>query len=147
VTLPTGRESAGLGGGVTIFEGFGMFGQALPGAGFLQVQAGLEVPTDADVATKEIYWRTAIGKTFTVRRWGRAWSPMVEALGARALGATTEWDIVPQLQVSLSGLQHVLVNVGLRIPIHQPESRRKIVMVYLLWDWFDGGLRSNWRTR
>ena len=27
VTLPTGDETAGLGGGVTIFEGFGMFGQ------------------------------------------------------------------------------------------------------------------------
>ena len=51
------------------------------------------------------------------------------------------------MQVSLSGLQHVLVNVGLRIPIRQPVSRSKTLMVYLLWDWFDGGLRSNWRTR
>ena len=86
MTLPTGNESAGLGGGVTIFEGFGMFGKALPGDGFLQFHAGLEVPSDAEVASKEIYWRTAIGKTLTARRWGRAWSPMVEVLGARAFG-------------------------------------------------------------
>jgi mono/diheme cytochrome c family protein len=147
VTVPTGKESAGLGGGVTIYEGFGMFGKTLPGDGFLQFHAGFEVPSDTDVASKEIYWRTAIGKTFAARRWGRAWSPMVEVLAAKASAAPTDWDVVPQLQVSLSGLQHVLLNVGLRSPIHQPLSRSKTLMVYLLWDWFDGGLASNWRTR
>jgi len=147
VTLPTGSESRGLGRGVTIFEGFGMVGQALPGAAFVQVHAGFEVPANQDVASKEGYWRTAVGRTFTAAKWGRAWSPMVEVLAAKAPGAPTEWDVVPQLQVSLSGLQHVLVNGGLRIPVKQPESRGKTLMVYLLWDWFDAGLRSSWRTR
>jgi len=147
VTLPTGSEKQGLGGGVTIFEGFGMVGQALPGAAFVQVHAGFEVPANQDVASKEGYWRTAFGRTFTAARWGRAWSPMVELLAAKAPGAPTEWDVVPQLQVSLSGLQHVLVSGGLRVPVKQPESRGKTLMIYLLWDWFDGGLRSNWRTR
>jgi mono/diheme cytochrome c family protein len=147
VTLPTGDDSIGLGGGVTIAEGFGMVGKVLPGNAFLQFHAGFEVPSDSEVAGKELYWRTAIGKTLTPHRWGRAWSPMFEALGARTLGAPVEWDLVPQLQVSLSGLQHVLLNVGLRIPIHQPASRSKTLMVYFLWDWFDGGLWSNWRTR
>jgi mono/diheme cytochrome c family protein len=147
VRLPTGRESDGLGGGVAIFEGFGMLGQALPGAGFLQLQAGFEVPADTEIASREVYWRTAVGRTFTPGRWGRAWSPMVELLAAKAVGAPTDWDIVPQLQVSLSGLQHVLLNAGVRIPVKQPESRHKALMVYLLWDWFDGGLASNWRRR
>ena len=37
-------------------------------------------------------------------RWGRAWSPMVEILGARELedGSEAEWDVLPQVQVSLS---------------------------------------------
>lgn len=147
VTFPTGRESQGLGGGVAVFEGFGMAGQALPGAGFVQFQAGLEVPANADVASNELFWRAALGRTFTAARWGRVWSPMVEVLAARATGAPTEWDVVPQLQVSLSGLQHVLLNTGLRIPVNQPESRGKTLMIYLLWDWFDGSLRANWRTR
>jgi mono/diheme cytochrome c family protein len=147
VTLPTGNDAAGLGRGVPIFEGFGTLGKALPGASFLQFHGGLELPSDPDVASRAIYWRTAIGKTLTARRWGRAWSPMVEALGARASGAPAEWAVVPQLQVSLSALQHVLLNVGLRIPVNQPLSRSKTIMVYLLWDWFDGGLGSNWRTR
>jgi mono/diheme cytochrome c family protein len=147
VTLPTGNESAGLGGGVTIGEGFAMFGKSLPSDGFVQIHTGFEVPSNTDAASREVFWRTAIGKTFAVRRWGRAWSPMVEALAAKPLGSGTEWDVVPQLQVSLSGLQHVLLNVGVRMPVNERESRRRMVMVYLLWDWFDGGLRSNWRTR
>jgi mono/diheme cytochrome c family protein len=147
VTLPTGSESKGLGEGTPIVEGFGMLGKALPGAGFFQVHAGFEAPSDPDVAARAVFWRTAVGKTFAVGRWGRAWSPMFEVLGSRSVGAPTDWDVVPQLQVSLSGLQHVLLNVGLRIPVQQPLSRSKTMMVYLLWDWFDGGLRSNWRTR
>ena len=147
VTLPTGSESSGLGEGTPIFEGFGMLGKGLPGAGFLHLQAGFEAPSDADVAPKAVFWRAAVGKTFVVRRWGRAWSPMFEVLGARSFGAPTDWDVVPQLQVSLSGLQHVLLNVGLRIPVRQPLSRSRTMMVYLLWDWFDGGLTSNWRTK
>ena len=47
---------------------------------------------------------------------------MLEVLGARSFGAPTDWDVVPQLQVSLSGLQHVLLNVGLRIPVQQPRE-------------------------
>ena len=148
VTLPTGKEAQGLGGGVTIFEGFGMFGKALPRDGFLQFHAGFEVPANIDMANKEVYWRTAIGKTyFANHRWGRAWSPMVEVLGAKELisGVDAEWDVVPQLQVSLSGLQHVLVNLGVRVPVNERASRGSTVMMYLLWDWFDGGLFSNWK--
>jgi len=147
VTLPTGRESRGLGGGVALFEAAGMVGQALPGAAFVQLHAGLEVPAKSDVASKELFWRTAIGRTFTAAQWGRAWSPMVEVLYARSPGAPADWDLVPQLQVSLSGLQHVLVSGGVRIPVKQPESRGRTLMIYLLWDWFDGSLRANWRTR
>jgi hypothetical protein len=146
-TLPSGKASAGLGGGVTIFEGFAMFGKTLPGDGFVQVHAGFEVPSDSDLASREAYCRTAIGKTFSARRWGRTWSPMIEALAARPVAAPTEWDLVPQLQVSLSGLQHVMLSVGLRMPVTQRAERTKAAVVYLLWDWFDGGLRSNWRTR
>ena len=149
VTLPTGKETEGIGGGVTMLEGFGMFGKALPGDGFLQFHGGFEVPAHADAASKEVYWRTAVGKTFTEHRWGRAWSPMLEVLGVKEVvaGADPEWDVVPQLQVSLSGLQHVLLAVGVRMPVNERESRSRAVLVYLLWDWFDGGLFSNWSSK
>ena len=149
VTLPTGKESEGLGGGTAIFEAFAMSGHALPGDGFVQFHAGVEIPAHAELASKELYWRTAIGKTFFNNRWGRQWSPMAEVLLARPLGdgERAEWDVVPQVQVSLSGLQHVLLSVGLRIPVNARDGRSNAAMVYLLWDWFDAGLFSNWRSR
>ena len=145
--FPTGKENEGLGGGVTIFEGFGLYGQALPSDGFLHVQAGFEVPADTNLANKEIFWRTAIGKTWAQNGGsGRAWSPMLEVLGAKELarGHDAEWDLAPQMQVTLSGLQHVMLNAGLRVPVNQRNERGNRVIVYLLWDWFDGGLFSNW---
>lgn len=146
ITFPTGKESEGLGGGVMVFEAFGTLSQALPSDGFFHAHAGLEVPSDADRAPKESFWHVTIGKTFMENRWGRAWSPMVEILGARELidGGKPHWDLLPQMQVSLSTRQHVLLNAGVRVPLNQRESRRASVLAYLLWDWFDGGLFSGW---
>ena len=145
-TLPTGSTSKGLGGGVARFEAFGTISQTLPRDGFLHAHTGIEVPADAERAAKETFWRLAIGKTFMQRRWGRAWSPMVEILGAREIeeGSEAEWDALPQVQVSLSTRQHVLFNIGVRTPISQRLERRTSVLVYLLWDWFDGSVFSGW---
>ena len=143
IVFPTGKEGEGLGGGVTIFEPFVTLSQMLPSDGFLHLHAGVEVPSDTDRAPKETFWRAALGKTYMEGSWGRAWSPMVELLGARA-GDDTEWDIVPEMQVSLSTRQHILLNVGMRVPLNERESRSKRFLVYLLWDWFDGGLFTGW---
>ena len=145
--LPTGKESRGLGSGVTIFEPFVAFGQLLPADSFLQAQAGLELPFDTDRAAREAFWRVAIGKTFTEGRFGRSWSPMVEWLGARDLEdqARVHWDVVPQMQVTLNRRQHIMINVGVRIPVTGRADRSAQVIAYFLWDWFDGGLLDGWR--
>jgi mono/diheme cytochrome c family protein len=134
--------------GGPVFEAFATLSQALPLVtdGFLHAHAGIEAPADTESAPKETFWRLAIGKSFMEHTWGRAWSPMVELLASRALqtGATNEWDVMPQLQVSLSTRQHVLLNAGVRVPVTQRSTRRTSVLVYLLWDWFDGGLLSGW---
>jgi mono/diheme cytochrome c family protein len=146
LTLPTGREGKGLGKGFAVIEAFGTYSQVLPHDGFLHAHSGIEMPAGAEDAAKESFWRLAVGKTFMRRRWGRAWSPMVEVLGARELqqGSATEWDVLPQLQISLSTRQHVLVNVGIQAPISERSERPRRVLVYLLWDWFDGGFFSGW---
>jgi hypothetical protein len=71
---------------------------------------------------------------------------MVELVAARELedGATTSVDVVPQLQVTLSARQHVVANAGVRIPITDRADRSPQVMVYLIWDWFDGGFLAGW---
>ncbi|MFO7892225.1 MAG: c-type cytochrome [Longimicrobiales bacterium] len=145
VILPLGDEDDGVGSGTTIFEPFVSFGQLLPADAFLHVMVGGEVPVDTDRAEREAFWRAALGKTFTSGQFGRAWSPMVEVLGARALesGAATHWDVVPQIQVTLNTRQHVMANLAVRIPVDDP-NREPEVYLYVLWDWFDGGFFEGW---
>ena len=147
LVLPTGEESRGLGRGVTVFEPFVVFGQLLPADGFVQAHAGLELPFDTNRADREAFWRVAIGKTFTEGRFGRSWSPMVEWLASRELDddATVQWDVVPQMQVTLNRRQHIMINVGVRIPVNERTGRSTQVITYFLWDWFDGGLLDGWR--
>lgn len=146
VALPTGKEELGLGNGYTIVEPFAMFGQMLGTSGFLQVHTGLGIPTDHNRGANEAFVRTAVGYSLAQDRgFGRAWSPMVEVLMAKPQHGSAEWDVVPQMQVSLSKLQHILVSVGARIPVNQREEREPQFLTYLLWDWFDGGFLQFWK--
>jgi hypothetical protein len=147
VKFPTGKETEGLGGGVTVFEAAALYGQILPGAAFLQAQAGFEWPADRDIEPNSSFWRAAAGRTFTPTRFGRTWTPMIEVLGSRPLvdGARVEWDLAPQLEISLSVFQHIRMNVGARVPVNDRQTRRAQALAYLLWDWGDGGLFEMWR--
>ena len=91
--------------------------------------------------------RGGLGRTFTTGGpWGRAWSPMVEVQAKRELegGASFDWDVVPQLQVTLNQRQHVMANVGVLIPLNDGDVRRTALYFYVLWDWFDGGFFEGW---
>lgn len=147
IILPTGKEEQGLGSGVTRLEPFLAYGQILPRDTFLQAQAGVELSTDTDKSAHETFWRVATGRSLLAPGFGRAWTPMLEVLGAREIesGAPTHWDVVPQLQVSLSRRQHVLLNAGVRIPVNERRDRGLQFITYVLWDWFDGGLFEGWR--
>ena len=146
VTFPTGKETVGLGNGYTIVEPFAMWGQMLGSNGFLQMHTGLEIPTDHEAGQNEGFVRTALGYSFAQDQgFGRAWSPMAEVLIAKPAHGETEWDVVPQMQVSLSKLQHVLLSVGVRVPLTERQDRKPELLTYFLWDWFDGGLFRFWK--
>ncbi|MGH7502302.1 MAG: c-type cytochrome [Longimicrobiales bacterium] len=145
--LPTGDAEAGFGAGTVVFEPFLSAGQILGWEAFLQAQAVVEITTDAAKAENELAWRIAAGRTFVPGEWwGRTWTPMIELLGARELesGAEPAWDIVPQLQVSLNTRQHVLLNAGVRLPLTDADVRSSQLLLYVLWDWFDGGFFAGW---
>jgi mono/diheme cytochrome c family protein len=143
--IPSGDAEAGLGNGFYVYEVFAMYNQMLPRDSYLLFHGGMEVPSDSDEPT-EAYLRTSIGTTLASDHgFGRSWSPQVELLWARPSGEASEWDVVPQLQVSLSKLQHVLLAGGLRIPVNQRADRSTQVVVYLLWDWFDGSFFEYWK--
>lgn len=146
IVLPTGRRSTGAGKGTLIFEPFVSAGQAVGGSGFLQAQAGVELPVDLEKSAREAFLRIAAGQTFFQGRFNREWSPMLELAGAKPLasGAAMAWDVIPQLQLSLSRRHHVLLSAGVQVPIVQRAGRGITFRTYLLWDWFDGGFFTGW---
>ncbi|MEJ7812070.1 MAG: cytochrome c [Gemmatimonadaceae bacterium] len=146
VVFPSGDAGAGFGSGTYLFEPALLAGRTLPGNSFVQAQGGVELSGNTDKASDEAFWRVALGTTLA-RRFGRSWSPMVELTGAREMesGARSEWDVIPQMQVSLSKRQHILASIGARFPLGPREGRARELVAYLLWDWFDGGLLDGWR--
>jgi mono/diheme cytochrome c family protein len=147
VVLPTGNKVRGLGSGVTTFGVFALYGQLLPGKTFIQAQGGADLPTHTENVPQHVFFRTALGKSFNENHGlGRLWSPMLELLADRDLQtfAKTNFDVVPEFQVTLSRRQHVRANVGLRIPANNTAGRSTQLMFYLLWDWQDGRLSEGW---
>ncbi len=147
MVLPTGNARYGLGAGSMAFETHALFAQMLPDDFVFQGQVFGSFPTRTGHAN-EAGWRFNIGKTFAEDEgYARAWTPMLELLGSHEFehGAKTEWDIVPQMQVSLSTRQHILFNAGARIPLNETSVRNTQFVFYFIWDWYDGGLFEGWR--
>jgi hypothetical protein len=147
VSVPTGRVDRGLGAGFTIVDPFVAYGQLLPAGTFLEAHAGADVPVGASDANTDLFWRMALGWSVAWRRFGRMYTPMLEVLGARELAsdAVVTWDIVPQMQVTLSRRKHVRVAAGARIPVNERGGDRNVQLAtYLLWDWSEGSPVTGW---
>jgi mono/diheme cytochrome c family protein len=148
VNFPSGNRSRGFGTGVTVFETFASYGQLLPANSFLQLQAGTDLPKSTVNTARSVFGRAALGKSFRQSEGlGRLWSPMTEFLWDRSFetGAKTNFDVLPEFQVTLSKRQHVRAAVGVRIPATNTAGRSKQVVFYLLWDWFDGKIQDGWK--
>ncbi|MGZ4789211.1 MAG: c-type cytochrome [Terriglobales bacterium] len=147
VTAPTGNRFRGFGAGTTSFGTFATFGQLFRTNTFIQTQFGADLPVHTDKSPQSVYWYTAVGQSFAANHGlGRLWSPMTEFLLNRDLttGATNNWDVLPEVQVTISRRQHVRGDLGLRIPVNNTAGRQKQLMFYLLWDWADGKLTEGW---
>ncbi len=142
-----GDTTHGLGTGTTTFETFAAFDQLFPTNTFVQFQMGADLPRHTDIAPQSIFWRTAVGQSFAANHGlGRLWSPMVEFLADRDLttGAKTNWDVLPQMQVTISHRQHIKADLGVRTPVSNTAGRPVQLMFYILWDWQDGKLTEGW---
>ena len=145
---PTGDSKRGFGSGTTTFEPFAAFDQLFPTNTFVQFQMGADLPRHPDISPQSIFYRTAIGQTIAPDHMlGRMWSPMVEFLATRNLmdGAKTDWDVLPEMQVTISRRQHVRAAVGVRTPFTDTRGRTPQLNVYVLWDWADGKLWGGWK--
>jgi hypothetical protein len=148
VIFPSGNRSRGFGTGVTVFEAFASYGQFLPANSFLQLQLGTELPKSTANTPRSIFGRAALGKSFRQSEGlGRMWSPMTELLWDHDFetGAKTNFDVLPEFQVTLSKRQHVRADVGVRVPVTNTAGRPVQFVFYVLWDWFDGGIQDGWK--
>lgn len=145
--LPSGNRARGFGSGTTSFETFAAYGQLFRTDTFIQTQFGAELPFRTSVAPQSLFFNTALGQSFAADHGrGRMWSPMFEFAASRDLedDAKTDWDVVPEIQVTLSQRQHIRGNLGLRFPVTNTAGRQKQVVFYVLWDWADGKLTEGW---
>jgi Cytochrome c len=147
IVLPTANQTLGLGTGTTAFEGFILGAQLLPARSYFQFQGGATVSTDNSRAPGSAFWGGVLGTTLAVGPISRIWSPMVGVTGTRDFvgGAPVDWDIAPELQVSLSALQHLRASVGVNIPLTQRDTRSAQFLAYILWDTADGPLLKGWK--
>jgi mono/diheme cytochrome c family protein len=147
VILPTGNKERGFGTGTTTFETFAAFDQLFSTNTFIQTQFGADLPRHSNIAPQSIFFNTAVGQSFAADHGlGRLWSPMVEFVAARDLvdHPKTDWDVVPQMQVTISKRQHIKADLGVRVPINNTAGRQIQIVFYLLWDWQDGRLNEGW---
>jgi len=147
VLAPTGSRDHGFGNGTTTFETFAAYDQLFRNDMFIQTQLGGELPVDTMKAPQAMFWNTAVGQMFAREGGlGRLWTPMIEVIMNRDFeaGAKTNWDVVPQIQVTISRRQHVRGNLGVRVPVNNTPGRPVQIMLYLLWDWADGQLTEGW---
>jgi mono/diheme cytochrome c family protein len=148
VLLPTGDSKRAFGAGTTQFEPFAAFDQLFKENTFLQTQLGADLPVDTSVAPRSMFWRVAVGQAMARDHMlGRLFSPMVEFLAVHDFrpGATTDWDVLPEIQITVSRRQHVRVGFGVREPFTNTSGRTPQVLFYMLWDRADGKLWEGWR--
>jgi mono/diheme cytochrome c family protein len=145
IVLPTGNSTKGLGTGEAALGVFGSYDVLLPLNTFLQFQAGGNFPRHTATTPNDVYARSAFGASFS-KGFGRQWSPMLELVADRSLrtGESTNYDLVPQFQVTLNTRQHIRADLAYRVALNNTAGRANEVMLYFLWDWFDGGLFEGW---
>src|SRR5438270_1456747 len=146
VLVPSGNRARGFGSGTTTFETFAAYDQVFHNTS-IQTQLGADLPRHTNIAPQSIFFNTAIGQTIMADHGlGRAWTPMFEFLADRDLvdGAKTNWDVLPQMQVTISHRQHIRGDLGVRVPVTNTAGRAVQLQLYLLWDWQDGKINEGW---
>jgi cytochrome c553 len=146
--LPTGDSKRGFGAGTTTFEPFLAYDQLLGERNFLQFELGGDVTFDASKSPRSLFFRAAAGRSMgTDHGLGRLFSPMVEFVGTHdyTAGASTNLNIVPQMQVTVSKRQHIRADAGVSAPVTNTGDRKPQIIFYVLWDWAEGAFWNGWR--
>lgn len=148
ILLPTGDSDRGFGAGTTTFEPFAAYDQLIRGTSFLQLQVGADITVDSSKSPRSLFFRSAIGHSMAPDHGlGRLFSPMVEILGKHdySSSASTEMDVLPEMQVTVNRRQHIRADIGFQKPFTSTEGRHSQLVFYILWDWAEGKFWEGWR--
>ena len=148
ILLPTGDSKRGFGAGTPTFEPFVAYDQLFPENTFFQFQLGADLPANTSVSPRNLFFRSTLGQALAQDHGlGRMFTPMVEILASRnySPGASTDWDVLPQIQMTISRRQHIRGDIGVRAPFTNTGNRNPQVQFYILWDWAEGKFWEGWR--
>jgi mono/diheme cytochrome c family protein len=148
VLLPTGDSRRGFGAGTTTFEPFAAFDQLFRENTFFQFQLGADLPANTTTAPRSMFFRSTIGQALAEDHGlGRLFTPMTEILADRSYsaGESTNWDVLPQMQVTVNKRQHIRADIGVRVPVTNTAGRAPQIDFYVLWDWAEGKFWEGWR--
>ena len=148
VLLPTGDSHRAFGAGTTQFEPFAAYDQLITNRTFAQFELGADLPVNTSVSPRSLFFRSAFGASVAPDHGlGRLYSPMLEFVAKRdyMTGASTQWDILPEMQVTVSRRQHIRAAVGYRKPFTDVSGRPPQLEFYVLWDWAEGHFWDGWR--
>lgn len=148
VLLPTGDSNRGFGTGITQFEPFVAYDQLITNRTFLQFELGADLPVSTTATPRSMFIRSALGASFAPDHGlGRLFTPMTEIVGKKNFmtGAVTDWDVLPEMQVTVSHRQHIRAAVGYRKPVTDVSGRAPQIDFYVLWDYAEGHFWNGWR--
>ena len=114
----------------------------------MQFELGADLPVDTSVAPRSLFFRSLIGASLAPDHGlGRLFSPMTEFVAKKdyKVGEGTQWDVVPEMQVTVSRRQHIRAAVGYSKPITEVGGRAPQIEFYVLWDWAEGHFWNGWR--
>ena len=141
VTLPSGKESEGLGAGTAVFAPFLAYGKAW-GWTILQSKVGMKLPAEWDRLDPELEYAIAFSRALGSPR--TAWTPAVELTGAYNTRAReNEYAVWLEVSKPLNKLGHVIAAAGVQVPI-RPRGETYRIEAYLLWDFGDGPIWVGW---
>lgn len=146
--LPTGDSNRGFGAGTATFEPFLAYDQLLGERNFVQTQIGGDITFDATKSPRSLFFNIAGGRSMAPDHGlGRLYTPMIELIGTRdyTAGASTDLNLIPEMQVTVSKRQHIRAAAGVSAPVTNTADRKPQIIFYVLWDWAEGHFWNGWR--
>jgi hypothetical protein len=129
VKLPTGSESRGLGGGVTVFEPYAALATVVRDT-YLQAQLKFEFPSRQTWNDAETLYSVYIGRDTSI--YPNTWT-----LGLELTGENRELALTPQIRKGLTRTGALGAAFGVRLPLNYRDEQRIQWVGYLLWEYLE----------